>query len=344
MLASAAASTSASPATSARRDHVAHTITDDGWRIALHVFAPSGTTTRRHPVLLCHGLGSNHLAFDVDAEHSVARHLARRGYLVVAIDLRGHGHSERPSRNGVRRFGWSFDEYLLHDVPTAIAFAKRISGASAVHWIGHSMGGILGYAHLARGGSADFASMTAVGSSLDYSGSKSGFHSLTPLRKLLDRIPAVPIGHIARWSGAIARRRESPFDRFNVWRTNADPAIWRRIATHGFHAVSPPVMAQLATSMQPGGLTSRDGSVAYTEGLASATSPVLSLAGEKDPQCPPEAAKRTLDAVGSARRELRVFGRSHGHADHYGHFDLLMGRRAKDEVLVHIDRWLDEHD
>jgi pimeloyl-ACP methyl ester carboxylesterase len=29
---------------------------------------------------------------------------------------------------------------------------------------------------------------------------------------------------------------------------------------------------------------------------------------------------------------------------HYGHFDLLMGRRAHAEVFPHIDRWLDEHD
>ena len=57
-----------------------------------------------------------------------------------------------------------------------------------------------------------------------------------------------------------------------------------------------------------------------------------------------EAAKRTFDAVGSKRRELRVFGKTHGHADHYGHFDLLMGHRAKDEVFTLIDRWLDEHD
>ncbi len=325
-------------------DHVAHAITDDGWRIALHVYAPSGTVRRRHPILLCHGLGANHLAFDVDTDHSLARHLAGRGYLALSIDLRGHGHSERPSRTGHRRFGWSFDEYLLHDVPAAIAYAKRLSGADAVHWIGHSMGGILGYAHLARGGSADFKSMTAVGSSLDYSESKSGFHRLVPLRKLLDRIPAVPVRHIARWSGALGRRVESPFARFNVWRTNADPALWQRIATHGFHAVSPPVMSQLVTSMQPGGLRSRDGSIAYTDGLKSATAPVLSIAGEKDPQCPPEAAKRTLDAVGSKRRELRVFGKTHGHADHYGHFDLLMGHRAKDEVFTLIDRWVDEHD
>lgn len=37
-------------------------------------------------------------------------------------------------------------------------------------------------------------------------------------------------------------------------------------------------------------------------------------------------------------------GRLHDHPYHYGHFDLLMGRRAHAEVFPHIDRWLDEHD
>ena len=37
-------------------------------------------------------------------------------------------------------------------------------------------------------------------------------------------------------------------------------------------------------------------------------------------------------------------GKSHGEVDDYGHFDLLMGRRAQSEVFPHIDRFLDEND
>lgn len=324
---------------------LAHTLTDDGWRLALHVYEPpTGAPPRRHPVLLCHGLGANHVAFDVHADVSLARHLARRGYLALALDLRGHGHSEHPTGRGPRRFGWSFDDYLEHDVRAAVAFAKARSGAPAVHWIGHSMGGILGYVHVARGGSADFATMTAIGSSLDYSDSPSGFHALAPLLGLLDRIPAVPVGLLARATSLLVGRVETRFQKFNVWASNIDPAHWRHVSARGFHAVSPPVMAQLATAMQPGGLRSRDGSVMYFDALASATTPVLAIAGERDEQCSPDAARRTLDATGSKRRELRVFGRSHGHADDYGHFDLLIGRRATLEVFPHVDRFLDEHD
>ncbi|HEY8086856.1 MAG TPA: alpha/beta hydrolase [Polyangiaceae bacterium] len=325
-------------------NRVSNTLTDDGWRIALHVYEPTGATTRRHPVVLCHGLASNHLGFDTHADTSLSRHLAGRGYVVFALDLRGHGHSEHPTRGGARRFGWSFDDYLLHDVPAAIEYARRASGASAVHWVGHSMGGLLAYAHLARGGSRDLCSVTAIGSSLDYSGAASGFHALLPLLSLLDHVPFVPIGLLGRVTAGLVGRVETPFQRFNVWRSNVDPEHWRRVSRRGFHAVSPPVMAQLASAMQPGGLRSRDGSTAYLEGLARATAPVLAIAGDRDAQCPPEAAERTLAALGSSRRELRVFGPEQGHADHYGHFDLIIGRRARAEVFPSIDAWIDAAD
>ena len=71
---------------------------------------------------------------------------------------------------------------------------------------------------------------------------------------------------------------------------------------------------------------------------------MLAIAGDRDEQCPPDAAERTLAALGSPRRELRVFGPDHGHADHYGHFNLVVGRRAPAEVFPCIDTWMDAAD
>jgi alpha-beta hydrolase superfamily lysophospholipase len=318
-------------------------LTRDNWRLALHHFPGQGRA-RRHAVILCHGLGASHVGFDLGADASLARHLAQRGFHVFAVDLRGHGASERPSLFGKKRFGWSFDDYLLGDLPALFAQVSRLQGGDGVHFVGHSMGGLLLYAHLARGGSADVRSGTAIGSSLDYSASSSGFHRIRPLRPLLAGVPAVPIGVLARLSARAAGRLTTSFDRFNVWTTNVDADVWRQACRSVFCSVSSPVMAQLSTAMEPGGLRSRDGSLVYTDHLSTATSPILAIAGTRDPQCPPDAARRTLEAVGSARREFRAFGRAHGHADDYGHFDLLIGRRAHAEVFPCIDAWLEEHD
>ncbi len=183
--------------------------TNDGWRIALHRYAAQGAR-RRHAVICCHGLGANRVGFDVTPDVSLARHLAAQGYEVFALELRGHGASDRPSRGSGRSFGWAFDDYLFRDVPAAIAHVARLSGRDAVHWIGHSMGGLLLYAHLASGGSAAIRSGIAVGSSLDYSATASGFHRLMILRNLVNRLPAIPVGLIARTFGAFAGRVVTP--------------------------------------------------------------------------------------------------------------------------------------
>jgi alpha-beta hydrolase superfamily lysophospholipase len=323
-------------------DELAYATTDDGYRIALHRYRARGPR-RRHVVVACHGLACNHVAFDPSVDTSLARHLAQRGYETIVLDLRGHGQSDRASLRGPRRYTWTFDDYLLSDVPAALREAARITQSHDVHWIGHSMGGLLLYAHLARGG-AGIRSGIAVGSSLDYSAGESGFHGLLRFRALLSAVPAVPIGLVARAAARFVGHVPTPFERFNVWSSNVDPAVFRAVCERGFHAVPPALMTQLATAMRPGGLRSADGRVAYLEGLPRATTPVLSLAGDRDAQCPPEAARSTLEALGSARREHKTFGTAHGHADHYGHFDLLVGRRAKTEVWPVVDAWLDEHD
>jgi pimeloyl-ACP methyl ester carboxylesterase len=316
---------------------LSHAVTSDGWRIALHRYRAKGAR-RAHPVVCCHGLAANHLAFDVAPEVSLARHLAGLGYDVVALELRGHGRSDRASLRGPRRFGWAFDDYLMKDVPAAIG---EVGGGGPVHWVGHSMGGLLLLAHLA-GGARNIRSAVTVGSSLDYSGSGSGFRRLIPLRGLLNVLPAVPVHGVARAAGRFVGRVRTPYERFNVWSSNCEPRLWRRLCRRGFHPVSPPVMTQLATAFERGGMRSRDGRTRYLDGLRRADAPVLCLAGDRDAQCPPEAAQKTVDALASA--ELRVVGRQHGQRDHYGHFDLLIGRRAREEVFPQIADWLHRHD
>ena len=315
-------------------DEILQAVTDDGVRLALHRYRHRGSR-RNHPVLCCHGLAANRLAFDVDPEISLARHLASRGFDVFVVELRGHGISQRP------RWGWSFDDYAARDLPAAIATVREQSGSDHVHWIGHSMGGLLGLAHLARGAN-DLRSAVTVGSSLDYSAG-TGFSRLAPLRPLLRRVPAVPVQLVARLSGRFVGRVSTPYERFNVWSTNCEPRHWRRICRHGFHPVSSPVMDQLASALEPGGLRTASGRERYLDGLAATDTPVLAVAGSRDAQCPPAAVARTAASL-SADSRVAIFGRDHGHADEYGHFDLLVGRHARHEVFPLVEDWLVHHD
>jgi pimeloyl-ACP methyl ester carboxylesterase len=327
------------PGTSADELHFA--TANDGWRLALHRYRPRGQATRRFPVILCHGLAANHYGFDLAPEVSLARRLAGLGYDVFALELRGHGDSDPASLLGAHRWGFSFDDYLRRDLPAAIDRVRELAGAPAVHWVGHSMGGILLYAYLASTGGVGLASGTAIGSSLDYSGSASGFHRTLALRPMGRFVPVVPLGGLLRLTSALAGRRANAFERFNMWHDNVDGAIVRKLHASTFHSVSTPVLLQLATAFEPGGLRSWDGTRRYLDDLRAArpTTPVLAISADKDEQCPPGATEVTLAALAGSSR-LVQHGIAHGHGSHYGHFDLLIGKNAAHEVWPTIERFL----
>jgi pimeloyl-ACP methyl ester carboxylesterase len=329
------------PRTSADELHFA--TANDGWRLALHRYRPRGEVTRRFPVILCHGLGANHFGFDLAPEVSLARRLAALGHDVFALELRGHGDSDAATLRGERRWGFTFDDYLRRDVPAAIDRVRELAGAPAVHWIGHSMGGILLYAYLATTGGVGLASGTAIGSSLDYSGSPSGFRRTLALRPVGRFVPLVPLGGLLRLTAALAGRRDNAFERFNVVHDNVDGAIVRKLHASTFHSVSTPVLLQLATAFEPGGLRSWDGTRRYLEDLHAArpTTPVLAISADQDEQCPPGATEATLAALAGSSR-LVQHGVAHGHASPYGHFDLLIGKNAAHEVWPTIERFLAE--
>lgn len=317
--------------------------TRDGWRISVARYLPRGGKRRQHPVLLCPGLSANRIGFDLAPEVSLARHLAGRGYDTWCVELRGHGKSDAPSLLSGKRYGWSFDDYLERDLPVALERVLKEAGAKRCLYLGHSMGGLLLYSYLATGGRAIRAGI-AVGSSLDYSVGESDFHQLAQLLPLTRLLPAIPFGPVAFWATPLTGRFPNRLEEFNVWPANVEPYLARRLNASTFHPVSSPVLAQLASGIQKGGLRSRDGRVRYSDGLGKVTTPVLAIAGDRDRQCPPATAKATLEALGARGKALQVFGREQGHASHYGHFDLLIGRRAAREVWPKIDAWLDEHD
>ncbi len=102
----------------------------DGVRLYAQWWRPSGIP--KAIACLIHGGG----------EHSgryahVAQALTRSGYLVGAVDLRGHGRSP-----GRRLFIRSFDEYLT-DVRSLMAQAVKEAPGTPVFLLGHSLGGLI---------------------------------------------------------------------------------------------------------------------------------------------------------------------------------------------------------
>ena len=328
-----------------RENEVHFVTTPDGWRIALSRYRQQGERCAQYPVLLCHGLGSSRFGFDLGAAPSLAMHLARDGFDVWSLELRGHGRSERPRIVSQRRFGWSFDDYLTSDLPAAIDRVKAVTGAQQLHVIGHSMGGMLLLCHSSLHGT-DIRSLTALGASLDFSDSGSDFARLLKCKAFAQLLPAIPVGWLSFMLSPLTGRIRNPFEGFIMWFSNVAPVVTRHLYANTFCTVPLPVLLQLSTAFEAGGLRKCDSEVRYLDLTSHLSAPALLLVGDRDRQCPPAACARTYEHLSqhSGTHQMVTFGRDAGQADHYGHFDLLIGKRAEHEVFPTIEAWLVQHD
>ena len=142
------------------QDETAFFTTRDGWRLALHRYRPQGESEGL-PVILCHGLGGNQHSFDLHGAPSLAPYLKSCGRDAWVVELRGSGASDRPGLCIANLpYSWGFDDHLECDIPAAIHYVLERTRASAVHWVGHSMGGMLAEAHIARHNDHRIASVT----------------------------------------------------------------------------------------------------------------------------------------------------------------------------------------
>ena len=107
---------------------------DDGVALVYDDFGP----TDGIPVVLCHAVTLAGAQFAADAAF-----LAGRGYRVLVPDVRGHGRSGKPSRMDRSAFTIA---RMADDLVAMLDHAA----VGPVHWVGNSMGGILGLELLAR--------------------------------------------------------------------------------------------------------------------------------------------------------------------------------------------------
>jgi pimeloyl-ACP methyl ester carboxylesterase len=316
------------------------TRTADGWELQLVHYPPKSPLPGRRPLLLLHGIITNLRNLDFDERHSLARSLSGRGLDVWAMSLRGTGESSKPTLLGKRGYDWDLDTYCQQDVPAAIQFVLQKTGAAQLDFAGHSMGGMILYCVLARGGPA--ARSIAAGATL---GSPLGFRwgpRFTAFARAgaaaAARMPVVKLDTptllalpLIRWfpelSSAVFYNAE-----------NIDPDVWASFLAIGTEDESPRLAAQFGRFLGQDRFTSRDGSVDYEQGLQAVRTPVLVVAGKVDQLGFVPLVRRGYDALGGEKRWLLVAEENGASAD-YGHMDLLLGERADRDVFEPLARW-----
>ncbi len=325
-------------AVTAEADEIVTARTDDGLTLRIeHVRARGKPQTR--PVVMQHGLAANGLAFNYSGL-SLAEFLADHGFNCYIPALRGARRSQKPAN------GWSLDDLVERDVPAVIRTVVAHSRSDAIHWVGHSLGGILLMMHAAERPEVPVDGFVAVASGLDYRPGKEHnvYPRLTPFLSLAARvgISAFPFRVFAQLNAPLAGRGIKMLpEQMNFRRRNMDPDVLRGILASGFEKAPMPLLGGLASAFSDTGLERANGSIRYLEMADRFRPRALLLSGSRDIQCPTEAVEATAAYLKNAREtKVMHFGRAHGHAEDYGHFDLIVGKNARREVWPHILGWL----
>jgi pimeloyl-ACP methyl ester carboxylesterase len=81
----------------------------------------------------------------------------------------------------------------------------------------------------------------------------------------------------------------------------------------------------------------------YKDNLYRFTFPLLAIAGGADKEAPPEEIHQIIKRVGSTDTAYQLFSKKNGFSSDYGHLDLNLGKKSKEEIYPVIAQWLNNH-
>lgn len=287
----------------------------------------------RAPVLLVHGFGQNRYAWHLPAR-SLANHLARSGFDVFNLDLRGHGRSRHFGARSPRHV----DDYVTEDLPVAIEEVLAQSGQRPAFLVGHSLGGLVSYAAAPRleGG---VAGIVSIGSPYHFTRGSLSLQAISLLFEGISKagipqvglpLPIYPLGALMRTFRRVAESPLYPLP-LRGWHVGAlEPEVLEqhlRLAFDraGIHELRN--MFEWAAQKRFGGQH-----YDYEERFEKMNLPLLVVSGSNDDLAPPASVRPAFERSRSADKTYRTAP--------LGHIDLLVGRDAPLSTWPLVTRWL----
>lgn len=306
--------------------------TPDGAHIALGRYRPRGERRFVTPVILCHGLGANRYDLDFSERYSLAQLLARRGFESWVLELRGRGVAGPPHDA-------TFDDQAIHDVGAALRTVVSAGESKDALRVGHSKGGLVAYAHLARFPAAPIRAVATLGT-------PAAFDQHGAVKVLLRAVK--PVFGLKRLPMRLATRVVAPFGLppwpVGPYLANADnmePEVIRQAIANVSADILGGVARQFSRWIEHGTLDGEDG-FDYRRGLRAVTTPMLLVAGVKDMLAPPPTVNAVAQWVQGPVEKI-LLATSQGFSADYGHGDLTLGRRAPDEVFPKVVAFLERN-
>lgn len=310
--------------------------TQDLWKIRMCRYRKGRTGGQ--PVLLVHGANTNQHNFTSPEGVSLVDALVERGYDCWTVDLRGCRSSVPPferTRNHV-----TTDDFLNDDIPTAIRYIQQETGYARIHYVGHSLGGMLLYAYALKYGTDNLASGTTLGSPLgfeDKPGRRSPF-----MFKLAGLFPALSGSFVRGVVPIVSCFRLSPA----VFPTNMRNVARTMNAGHFYRLIEDPlpgVLDDLCRWVNRPGWRMDGGNLNVLDGLAELDLPLFVLYAPSDPFVSLSNAKAFFEALPTSDKRMLVCAKEHGFKHDYNHCDLAFSHEGAREVFGPIARWIETH-
>ena len=287
----------------------------------------------RGPVLLVHGFGQNRYAWHLPSR-SLVNHLAREGFDVYNLDLRGHGRS----RSMGARLSHGVKDYIHEDLPIAVEEIQRHSGKKPVFLVGHSLGGLISYAAAPRLNGA-VAGIASIGSPYHFTRGSRSLGALRIFFRAMSLAHVTPLNvplFMTPWGIVMRQTRrlaESPFypSPLRGWHAGSlEPEVFEEHLRLAFDRGSISELASLfewANARRFGGAESD-----FAERFEKMDVPLLVVAGANDDLAPPASVRPAFARSASRDKTYRAVP--------LGHIDLLVGREAPKLTWDVVTEWL----
>jgi len=284
--------------------------------------------SNKPPIVLVHGLAQNRYSWR-SSTRSLAGKLAAEGHEVLNLELRGHGNSRAYGAGNAT----DFDQYVS-DLVRVVADCEQPPFV-----IGHSLGGAVGVGAATRIKLSGLVHLAGV-----YTFATDNI-AIRAVCRLSLRAEALLMLSPARmntgWAGKIIGRlyRISDIAGYGFpiagWAPNSiERELLEERLRLGFDWESVEVWLQMCR-------WAAGEQLAYAKDFEQLDIPLLVIAGDHDALARPRDAWACFDASGSSDREIVVFD-NYNHQVHWGHLDLILGRKAPEETWPVLLKWLDD--
>lgn len=294
--------------------------------------------TAGEPVLLVHGMGANQNNFAFPPGGCLVDYLSAKGYDCWTLDLRGCRSSEPPferTRHEVR-----MEDFFLEDLPAVIQHILKTTNYPKVHWVGHSMGGMLLYAFVRAHGDKLIASGTTLGSPIDFNDTCDNIPAwLVGLAGTFPRLS----GNIIRGIIPVLKTLGIAQSAFPVNMNNLPAGMNSGQFINMIEDPLPGLMSQVKHWIKNREYTLDGGRLDIAEGFPDFSVPLLAVYAADDPFINAPRALSFFQKIKTKDKRAFVCSKEKGYVEDYGHCDLAFGKAAPTEIFEPILDWLLAH-